>query len=128
LTFQDRIRIILLYASIRQNTRRDPLTVAVRENGVRPADRTRERTREPEDYRVILLNDNYTTMDFVIEVLISIFGKNETEARRIMLDVHRKGRGFVGLYPWDIACTKVEQVHAKAAKNEFPLRCIVEQA
>jgi ATP-dependent Clp protease adaptor protein ClpS len=101
---------------------------AVREGGTRPANKTHDKLREPEDYQVILLNDNYTTMDFVIEILISIFRKSEREAHRIMLDVHRKGQGLVGLYPWDIACTKVEQVHAEAAKNEFPLRCIVEQA
>jgi ATP-dependent Clp protease adaptor protein ClpS len=101
---------------------------AVRESSARPADKTGEKTREPDDYRVILLNDNYTTMDFVIEILMSIFRKSEEEAQRIMLDVHRKGQGLVGLYSWDIACTKVKQVHAAAAKNEFPLRCIVEQA
>ncbi|MDR2135527.1 MAG: ATP-dependent Clp protease adaptor ClpS [Treponema sp.] len=101
---------------------------AVKENSARPAGRTENKPREPEDYRVILLNDNYTTMDFVIEILIFIFRKSEGEARRIMLDVHRKGRGIVGLYPWDIACTKAEQVHAAAAENEFPLRCIVERA
>ncbi|MDR2178297.1 MAG: ATP-dependent Clp protease adaptor ClpS [Treponema sp.] len=101
---------------------------AVRENGARPAGKTRDKPREPEDYRVILLNDNYTTMDFVVEILVSIFRKSEGEAHRIMMDVHSKGQGLVGLYPWDIACTKVEQVHAAAAKNEFPLRCIVEQA
>jgi ATP-dependent Clp protease adaptor protein ClpS len=100
----------------------------VRENGTKLADRSEEKLREPEDYRVILLNDNYTTMDFVVEILVSIFRKTEEEAYRIMLDVHRKGQGIVGLYPWDIASTKAEQVRAEAAKNEFPLRCIVERA
>ncbi|MDR1444814.1 MAG: ATP-dependent Clp protease adaptor ClpS [Treponema sp.] len=92
------------------------------------ADRNRKKLREPENYRVILLNDNYTTMDFVVEILISIFQKKIEEANRIMLDVHRKGQGLVGLYPWDIAQTRTEQVHAEAAKKGFPLRCIVEQA
>ncbi|MDR0731066.1 MAG: ATP-dependent Clp protease adaptor ClpS [Treponema sp.] len=101
---------------------------AVRDHGTRPADKSEDKLREPDDYQVILLNDNYTTMDFVIEILVSIFRKNEAEAHRIMLDVHRKGRGIVGLYPWDIACTKADQVHIEAAKNEFPLRCIVERA
>ncbi|MDR2375602.1 MAG: ATP-dependent Clp protease adaptor ClpS [Treponema sp.] len=101
---------------------------AVRDHGTRPADKTEDKTQEPGDYRVILLNDNYTTMDFVVGILIFIFQKTEEEAHRIMLDVHRKGRGLVGLYPWDIACTKAEQVHVEAAKNEFPLRCIVERA
>jgi ATP-dependent Clp protease adaptor protein ClpS len=96
--------------------------------GVRPSSRKEEKLKEPEEYRVILLNDNYTTMDFVVAVLISIFQKNEGEAKRIMLDVHRKGRGTVGFYPWDIARTKAEQVHAEAGRRGFPLRCIVEQA
>jgi ATP-dependent Clp protease adaptor protein ClpS len=101
---------------------------AVRGGGTKLADKSEEKLREPEDYRVILLNDHYTTMDFVVEILISIFQKTEQEANRIMLDVHLKGQGLVGLYPWDIARTKVEQVHAEAAKREFPLRCIVERA
>lgn len=75
---------------------------------------------------MILLNDHFTTMDFVIDILISVFHKREKDARRIMLDVHHKGRGIVGQYPWDIAQTKAEQVHNLAQAQEFPLRCIVE--
>ena len=86
----------------------------------------KERIKEPEEFRVILLNDHYTSMDFVVEVLVSIFHKNFQDASRIMLDVHKKGKGIVGQYTWDIAATKAEQVHAEARKNEFPLRCIVE--
>jgi ATP-dependent Clp protease adaptor protein ClpS len=97
-------------------------------NGAKLANKHEEKLREPEDYWVILLNDHYTTMDFVVEILVSVFQKSEGEANRIMLDVHQKGRGHVGLYPWDIAQTKADQVHAEAAKNEFPLRCIVERA
>ncbi|MDR3248236.1 MAG: ATP-dependent Clp protease adaptor ClpS [Treponema sp.] len=98
-----------------------------RGNGTKLADRSEEKLREPEDFRVILLNDNYTTMEFVVDVLMTIFQKNGEEANRIMMDVHRKGQGIVGLYPWDIALTKAEQVHSAAAQKEFPLRCIVEQ-
>ena len=94
--------------------------------------KTREKTtpkvKEPEEYRVILLNDNYTTMEFVVEILMVIFHKNMGDANRIMLDVHKKGKGTVGLYPWDIAATKVEQVHVAARESQFPLRCIVEPA
>jgi ATP-dependent Clp protease adaptor protein ClpS len=96
--------------------------------------RTKEKTtekehfKEPEEYRVILLNDHFTTMDFVVEVLMVIFHKNLEDANRIMLDVHKKGKGIVGLYTWDIAVTKSEQVHQAARANEFPLRCIVEPA
>ena len=75
---------------------------------------------------MILLNDDYTTMDFVIDVLMEIFHKSIEDANKIMLDVHKKGRGVVGVYTWDIAVTKTEQVHAAAKANEFPLMCIVE--
>ncbi|MDR2952275.1 MAG: ATP-dependent Clp protease adapter ClpS [Treponema sp.] len=94
----------------------------------RPVTRKKEKYKEPENFRVILLNDNYTTMDFVVDVLMLIFHKNKDDANRIMLDVHRKGRGTVGVYTWDIAATKVEQVHEAARENEFPLRCIMEPA
>jgi ATP-dependent Clp protease adaptor protein ClpS len=83
--------------------------------------------KEPDEYRVILLNDHFTTMDFVVEVLMMIFHKTEDDANRIMLDVHRKGRGVVGQYSWDIAQTRADQVHRLAREREFPLRCIVEQ-
>jgi ATP-dependent Clp protease adaptor protein ClpS len=88
----------------------------------------KEQIKEPEEFRVILLNDNYTSMDFVVDILMDIFHKDFQDANRIMLDVHKKGKGLVGQYPWDIAATKTEQVHAAARLNEFPLRCIVEPA
>ena len=92
----------------------------------RPVTKNNEKYKEPEEFRVILLNDNYTTMDFVVEILMLIFHKNAEDANRIMLDVHIKGKGIVGVYSWDIAATKVEQVHVMARENEFPLRCIME--
>ncbi len=94
---------------------------------------TRSRThtetelKEPALYRVILLNDHYTTMDFVVEVIRTVFHKTAAEATKIMLDVHRKGRGLVGLYPYDIAKTKVVQVEKLAGEAEFPLECILEE-
>ncbi|HCC36219.1 MAG TPA: ATP-dependent Clp protease adaptor ClpS [Treponema sp.] len=92
----------------------------------RTLNRASEKIKEPEDYRVILLNDHYTTMEFVVEILIVIFHKEIEEANRIMLDIHHKGKGIVGTYSWDIAETKAEQVRAAAKANDFPLRCIVE--
>ena len=92
----------------------------------RTNEKTTPKVKEPKDYRVILLNDDYTTMDFVVEVLMIIFHKKPEDANKIMLDVHKKGKGIVGHYPWDIAATKAEQVHTAARENEFPLRCIVE--
>jgi ATP-dependent Clp protease adaptor protein ClpS len=88
--------------------------------------RKTEKLKEPEDFKVVLLNDNYTSMDFVVDVLVLIFHKSESEAERIMLDVHRAGRGIVGTYSLDIARTKAEQVHSLAKMNNFPLRCVVE--
>ena len=85
-----------------------------------------ERLKAPEDFNVVLLNDNYTSMDFVVDVLVLIFNKDEQEAERIMMDVHRKGRGVVGKYALDIALTKSEQVHSLAEQNNFPLRCVLE--
>lgn len=97
-------------------------------NGTDLLEKKKYKFKEPEDYRVVLLNDNYTTMEFVVEVLMSVFHKQEDEAMKIMLDVHRKGRGTVGTYPYDIAQTMAGQVHAIAQEREFPLKCIVEKA
>ena len=94
----------------------------------RPASKTNEKYKEPDDFKVILLNDHYTTMEFVVEILLTIFHKSFPDATKIMMDVHKKGKGVVGVYTWDIAATKTEQVHAAAEANEFPLRCIVEPA
>ncbi len=83
--------------------------------------------KEPELYKVVMLNDNYTTMEFVVEILIDIFGKTEAEARKIMLAVHKQGRGVAGTYVYDIALSKVEQVERKAKSKGFPLKCVVEK-
>lgn len=83
--------------------------------------------REPKLYRVILINDDYTTMDFVIEILIVVFHKPAAEATRIMLDVHKNGKGFCGVYTYDIATTKIDRVHILARKREFPLKCTLEE-
>ncbi len=77
---------------------------------------------------MILLNDDYTPRDFVVEILVSIFHKAPIEATKIMLDVHKKGRGMVGMYPYDIGRTKVGQVTALAREREYPLKSIMERA
>jgi ATP-dependent Clp protease adaptor protein ClpS len=87
-----------------------------------------QKLQEPKDYKVVLLNDNYTTKEFVVEILKLVFHKGPGEAKRIMLNVHYKGRGVVGLYSWDIANTKAGQVHAIARQYEYPLRCVIEEA
>lgn len=83
---------------------------------------------EPGMYRVIMHNDHYTTMDFVIKVLIEIFNKPAAEATKIMLDIHRKGKGVCGVYIYDIAVTKISEVHRMAKQSDFPLKCSYEEA
>ncbi|MDR0827422.1 MAG: ATP-dependent Clp protease adapter ClpS [Desulfovibrio sp.] len=85
-------------------------------------------TREPRRYNVLLHNDNYTSMDFVVEVLVSIFSKNATEATAIMLVVHEKGSCVCGIYTREVAETKLAQVRQKARQAGFPLRCTMEEA
>lgn len=89
--------------------------------------KTKSRVKTPKMYRVLIHNDDYTTMDFVVEILVSIFNKSSTEATKIMLDVHRKGKGVCGVFTYDVAVTKVLQVHHEAKKNEFPLKCSYEE-
>jgi ATP-dependent Clp protease adaptor protein ClpS len=103
---------------------RDPAGTLQEQAGVRE----KPRLQEPRLYRVLLHNDDYTTMDFVVKVIVSVFHKPAAEATKIMLDVHRKGRGVVGVYTRDIAVTRVAQVHQMAREGEFPLRASCEEA
>jgi ATP-dependent Clp protease adaptor protein ClpS len=82
----------------------------------------------PPMYKVLLHNDDYTTMEFVVEVLQKVFHKNATEATQIMILVHKTGLGVCGVFTEDIAETKVEIVHHLARKSGFPLRCSMEEA
>ncbi len=84
--------------------------------------------RPPRQYRVILHNDHFTTMEFVVDILVRVFHKPAAEARRIMLDVHRRGQGQCGVYSYDVARTKVARVLDLARRQEFPLRCTLEPA
>lgn len=86
------------------------------------------RLDKPKMFRVILHNDNYTTMEFVVAVLMKVFHKPASEATKIMLDVHKKGRGVCGVYTYDIAVTKISHVHQMAKNCEYPLRCSCEEA
>jgi ATP-dependent Clp protease adaptor protein ClpS len=89
-------------------------------------ERTRQETKKPELFKVLLLNDDYTTMDFVVEVLEAIFNKAPAEAFRIMMAVHTQGKGLCGVYPHEVAETKVETVMERARENGFPLRAAME--
>jgi ATP-dependent Clp protease adaptor protein ClpS len=85
------------------------------------------RPKQPSKYRVLLHNDDYTPMDFVIEILEKIFKKENTVATTIMLDVHQKGRGLCGVYPYDVAETKVTLVIENARTHSYPLKCTMEE-
>ncbi len=87
----------------------------------------KKKTRRPRLYKVLLLNDDYTTMDFVVYILETVFHKPHEEAVRIMLHVHQRGMGVCGVYTKEIAETKVSMVHDLARKNQYPLRCIMER-
>jgi ATP-dependent Clp protease adaptor protein ClpS len=89
--------------------------------------KTKPRTKRPNLYRVLLLNDDYTPMEFVVHVLERFFSKNHEEATQIMLHVHRKGVGVCGVYPYEIAETKVTQVIDLARKHQHPLQCTLEK-
>ena len=82
---------------------------------------------QPRLYTVLLLNDDFTPMDFVVLVLQKFFSKNREQATQIMLKVHVEGRGVCGIYPRDIAATKVEQVASFARDNQHPLACVMEE-
>lgn len=91
-------------------------------------ERIERKTQEPKLYNVILLNDDYTTMEFVLEILETLFQKSPAEAYRIMMHVHRNGRGLAGVYTWEVAETKAEQVAALAGEAGYPLRATIEEA
>ncbi len=91
-------------------------------------DKTRHKLKTPDMYKVLLLNDHYTPMDFVVNVLREVFHKNPVEATKIMFEVHKKGKGLAGVYIYDIAATKIKQVDQLAKIEEYPLKCTMEKA
>ena len=85
------------------------------------------RTKPPPMYKVLLLNDDFTPMEFVVLVLQKFFGMTRERATQVMLKVHREGMGICGVYPRDVASTKVQQVAAYARKHQHPLQCVMEE-
>ena len=98
-----------------------------RKTGEEVRERPKLQTKEPTLYKVVLHNDDYTTMEFVVRVLEDIFNKSPAEAFRIMMLVHTEGQGLCGLYPFEIAETKVATVHDLARQEGFPLRASIEE-
>jgi ATP-dependent Clp protease adaptor protein ClpS len=88
---------------------------------------TRDEVTEPPLFRVLLHNDDYTTMEFVVEVLVTVFRKSVEEATRVMLNVHHRGIGLCGVFPYELAETKVETVESLARQRGFPLKCTMEK-
>ena len=89
--------------------------------------KSRPKTKKPSLYKVLMLNDDYTPMEFVVHVLERFFGKNHEEATQIMLHVHRRGVGICGIYTYEVAETKVTQVVDYARKHQHPLQCTLEK-
>jgi ATP-dependent Clp protease adaptor protein ClpS len=90
-------------------------------------ERTREQTKDPSMWRVVLLNDDYTPMEFVVQLLEAIFDRSPAEAYRIMMQVHVQGRGLAGVYPFDIAETRVARTEEIAESAGYPLKAVMEQ-
>jgi len=89
--------------------------------------KTRPKTKRPSMYKVLMLNDDYTPMEFVVHVLERFFGKDREEATRIMMHVHQRGVGICGVYTYEVAETKVTQVMDLARQNQHPLQCTIEK-
>ncbi len=99
-----------------------------RQTGDAVKERVQSKKQEPPQYKVVLLNDDYTTMEFVVHVLENVFQKSPAEAYRIMMAVHVGGKGIAGVYPWEVAETKVDVVTSMAREAGFPLRAVTEEA
>ena len=118
-----------------EGTRRFPVTLSAEDGrdddgddtGTVIATKTRPKTKRPSMYRVLLLNDDYTPMEFVVHVLERFFQKNKEEATRVMLHVHHHGVGECGIYTYEVAETKVTQVMDFARKHQHPLQCVMEK-
>jgi ATP-dependent Clp protease adaptor protein ClpS len=104
---------------VAMTTPNDPSTILERQEAT---------TKPPPMYQVLLLNDDFTPMEFVVVVLQKFFGMGREKATQVMLAVHREGRGVCGLYPRDIASTKVEQVCSFSRQHQHPLQCVMEEA
>jgi ATP-dependent Clp protease adaptor protein ClpS len=95
--------------------------------GIETITHSDEEVREPKKFKVILHNDDYTTMDFVVRVLVEVFKKSPVQANAIMMKVHRNGKGVCGIYTQEVAETKISRVESMAREEGFPLKCSMEE-
>lgn len=93
--------------------------------GVKHRSKKDIKVKKPSMYAVVLLNDDFTTMEFVVEVLCSVFSMSRISAEQIMMKIHNTGEGAAGIYTYDIACSKVAKVHSMATARKYPLKCVV---
>lgn len=90
-------------------------------------ERTKNKLKKPKHYKVLMHNDDYTTMEFVVYILMEVFNKSLKDANRIMLEVHEKGRGIAGVYPYDIAVSKIAKATVEAEKEGYPFKLTLEE-
>lgn len=97
------------------------------ETNLAAAEKTKIKVKKPKHYKVLMHNDDYTTMEFVVYILMDVFNKKSEEANKIMIDVHQKGKGIAGVYPYDIAVTKVDIAMSAAEEEGFPFKLTIEE-
>lgn len=97
------------------------------DNVIEKKPQSKEELKEPSLYQVVLINDDFTTMEFVVHVIQKVFHKSEDEASAIMMNIHKEGKGICGVFPYEIAETKATEVIYEARKNEYPLLAVVEK-
>ena len=98
------------------------------DNGIATANKEKVKIKKPVHYKVVMHNDDFTTMEFVVNILMTVFKKDITTSNKIMMDVHKLGRGIVGIYPYDIATTKVAISLCMAKEEGFPFNITIEEA
>lgn len=98
------------------------------ENGIATVNKEKVKVKKPRQYKVVMHNDDFTTMEFVVDILITVFKKDINTSNKIMMDVHKVGRGIVGIYPYDIATTKVAISLGMAKEEGFPFNITIEEA
>ncbi|MDO5779893.1 MAG: ATP-dependent Clp protease adaptor ClpS [Clostridium sp.] len=97
-------------------------------NGISTISKEKIKVKKPKDYKVVMHNDDFTTMEFVVNILMTVFKKDINTSNKIMMDVHKIGRGIVGVYPYDIAATKVAIALGMAKEEGFPFNITIEEA